>query len=42
LKEGHSGIFDVTIEGALVYSKHNTHRFPEHNEIFQKIKESQK
>ena len=42
LKEGYDGVFDVTIDGKLAYSKFTTHRFPEHDEIFQKIKESRK
>ncbi len=38
LKEGHSGVFDVTIDGTLVYSKHETFRFPTDEEIFAKIR----
>jgi len=32
------GIFDVVIEGALVYSKYETHRFPEIGEVIALIK----
>jgi selT/selW/selH-like putative selenoprotein len=42
LKEGYGGVFDVTIDSALVYSKHTAYRFPEHTEIFQKIEERRK
>jgi selT/selW/selH-like putative selenoprotein len=30
---GSSGQFDVVRDGELVYSKHETGRFPEHDEI---------
>jgi len=33
LIEGASGIFDVKADGALVYSKHDTGRFPETGEV---------
>jgi selT/selW/selH-like putative selenoprotein len=39
LKEGHSGIFDVTIDGEVVYSKDQTYRFPTNEEVFVKIRE---
>ena len=38
LEGGHSGIFDVAIDGAVVYSKHETYRFPTNEEIFDKIR----
>ncbi|MBI3458525.1 MAG: SelT/SelW/SelH family protein [Candidatus Rokubacteria bacterium] len=41
LKEGHGGVFDVTIDGQLVYSKDQTFRFPTNEEIFPKIREHQ-
>lgn len=33
LIEGRGGIFDVKADGKLIYSKHETGRFPEHNEV---------
>jgi selT/selW/selH-like putative selenoprotein len=33
IKKGHKGIFDVEVDGELVYSKYDTHRFPKPNEI---------
>ena len=33
LTPGHKGIFDVVVDGNLVYSKHETHRFPRPNEV---------
>ena len=37
LKEGVAGIFEVSIDGATVYSNQTTYRFPENEEIFAKI-----
>ena len=31
--EGGGGIFDVKIDGMLIYSKHETGRFPEDEEV---------
>jgi len=31
--EGQGGIFDVKLDGKLIYSKHETGRFPEHDEV---------
>jgi len=39
LKEGHGGIFDVAIDGEVVYSKDQTYRFPTNEEVFVKIRE---
>lgn len=33
LIEGGGGIFDVKADGKLVFSKHDTGRFPEHDEV---------
>ena len=33
LVEGHGGIFDVTIDGRLAWSKHACGRFPDDTEI---------
>lgn len=37
LIEGGNGIFDVTVDGKLIFSKKETHRFPEHDEILKAI-----
>ena len=33
LIKGDNGVFDVVVDGRLVYSKHKTGRFPEHPEV---------
>ncbi|MBW7907254.1 MAG: Rdx family protein [Phycisphaerae bacterium] len=33
LIEGRGGVFDVTVDNTMVYSKHQTGRFPEFDEI---------
>ena len=38
--EGSGGVFEVTVDGSLVYSKKETGRFPEPDEIVNSIKES--
>jgi len=38
LIEGSGGIFDVTADGTLVYSKHQTGRFPENAEVLQALR----
>ncbi len=30
---GDRGVFDVTADGEKIFSKHKSHRFPEHAEI---------
>jgi hypothetical protein len=35
-------VFDVVIDGKLVYSKDETFRFPTNEEIFLKVREQQK
>jgi len=37
LIEGRGGIFDVHLDGALIYSKHQTGRFPEHHEVLDRL-----
>lgn len=37
LIKGGGGIFDVRADGDLIYSKHETGRFPEHREVLSKI-----
>ncbi|MBI4588783.1 MAG: hypothetical protein HY725_08075 [Candidatus Rokubacteria bacterium] len=38
LKEGHSGIFTVAIDGNIVYDNRVTYRFPNDAEIFEQIR----
>ena len=33
LIEGSKGIFDVKVDGKLVYSKYKTHKFPDSGEV---------
>jgi len=35
--EGSKGIFDVRLDGDLIYSKYDTGRFPEHDEILNQL-----
>ncbi|MBM4442307.1 MAG: Rdx family protein [Candidatus Rokubacteria bacterium] len=42
LREGVGGIFEVSIDGAVVYSNETTFRFPTDEEIFDKIEEKKK
>ena len=37
---GSGGVFDVKVDGKLVYSKHSTGRFPEPGEVSEKIRAS--
>ena len=37
LIEGDNGIFDVVVDGKLLFSKHQTGRFPEDEEILEKL-----
>jgi selenoprotein W-related protein len=34
---GDNGIFDVVVDGELIYSKHQTGRFPDPDEILAKL-----
>jgi selenoprotein W-related protein len=38
LIEGGGGIFDVSADGELVFSKHQVGRFPEEDEVLQKLR----
>ena len=38
LVRGSGGIFDVTVDGKLVYSKHRTGRFPSPGEVLGMLK----
>jgi hypothetical protein len=42
LREGVSGIFEVSIDGGVVYTNETTFRFPTDDEIFEKIDEKKK
>ena len=33
LIEGNNGVFDVVADGTTVFSKHETGRFPDHEEV---------
>jgi selT/selW/selH-like putative selenoprotein len=35
---GSRGAFDVLADGRLVFSKHASHRFPEHDEIIRSLR----
>lgn len=37
LIQGSGGVFDVKADGELIYSKHQTGRFPEHSEVIQAL-----
>ena len=37
LIKGGSGVFDVVVDGKKIYSKHETGRFPEHEEVLKKL-----
>ena len=37
LREGVGGIFEVSIDGEVVYTNETTYRFPTDEEIFEKI-----
>lgn len=37
LVESKGGVFDVELDGQLIYSKHKTMKFPEHNEILEQL-----
>lgn len=38
LIKGSGGVFDVTADGSLVYSKHRTGRFPDNAEVVQTLR----
>jgi predicted Rdx family selenoprotein len=42
LKEGVGGIFEVSIDGTVVYTNQVTYRFPTDAEIFEKIEAAKK
>ena len=38
LIKGGGGVFDVTADGVLIYSKHRTGRFPDDEEVLQALR----
>jgi selenoprotein W-related protein len=38
LSKGDSGVFDVVVDGRLVFSKHEADRFPEDAEILEALR----
>ena len=38
LIKGDSGVFDIVVDGKLIYSKDETGRFPEHDEVLSQLK----
>jgi selT/selW/selH-like putative selenoprotein len=38
LIKGGGGVFDVTADGVLIYSKHRTGRFPDNAEVLQALR----
>jgi len=42
LIKGKGGIFDVIVDGRLIFSKHQLHRFPDPGEVTRRIREMQK
>ena len=41
LIEGAGGIFDVNVDGKLVYSKHQTGQFPDEDKLVNEVKAAQ-
>jgi selenoprotein W-related protein len=35
---GSNGVFDVVVDGTLIYSKHETGRFPKNKEILEMLR----
>lgn len=38
LIKGDNGVFDVEVDGKLLFSKHKEGRFPEHEEVLAKLR----
>jgi len=38
LIKGDNGVFDVVVDDRMVYSKHETGRFPEHPEVLSQLR----
>jgi selT/selW/selH-like putative selenoprotein len=41
LIKGEDGVFDVVIEGELIFSKRKAGRFPEHDEVLARLRRQQ-
>jgi len=39
VERGHSGIYDISLDGELIFSKYSLGRFPEEGEIVEIIEE---
>ena len=39
LKKGSGGVFDVVVDGEKIYSKHQTGRFPDNEDILDELSE---
>ncbi len=39
LIEGNNGIFDVVVDDEIIFSKHETERFPNHEEVINLLRE---
>ncbi|HRX87163.1 MAG TPA: Rdx family protein [Phycisphaerae bacterium] len=37
--QGRGGVFDVKVDGRLVYSKHHTGKFPDHEPLIRTIQQ---
>lgn len=37
LKKGGGGVFEVVVDGVVIFSKHAVGRFPEHREVLDKL-----
>jgi selT/selW/selH-like putative selenoprotein len=42
LIKGSGGVFDVTADGVLIYSKHRAGRFPDNAEVLHTLRDSDK
>ena len=42
LEPGSGGVYDISADGTLLYSKHKTGSFPDNNEILAKIRKFEK
>ena len=40
LIKGDNGVFDVTLDGKLIFSKHKAGRFPEPEEVLSKLRKA--
>jgi selenoprotein W-related protein len=40
LVKGDDGVFDVVVDGQMVFSKHQTGRFPEEEEVLEALRDA--